>query len=67
MFAEGKLLSNDAITFDDPLRLGAVMVRTWVVWHKNRYVGAGLAIVWIATLINGTYFISDFVKSFVSE
>jgi hypothetical protein len=67
IFAEGKLLSNQMLIFDDPLRLGALMVRTWAVWRQNRYVGAGLAIVWIALMVEGCYFIVDFVKSFVSK
>jgi hypothetical protein len=68
ILAEGKLPSNHTLIFDDTLRLlAALMVRTWAVWHNNRYIGAGLSIVWIATCINGSYFISNFVKSFVSE
>jgi hypothetical protein len=51
----------------DLLRLGAIIVRTWAVWHQNRYIGAGLAMLWIALLIDGCYFIADFVKSFVSK
>jgi hypothetical protein len=67
IFAEGKFLSNHTLIFNDPLRLAALMVRTWVVWQKNRYIGAGLVIIWIALLIVGCYFITDFVKSFVSK
>jgi hypothetical protein len=66
IFAEGKLLSNHTLIFDDPLRLAALMVRTWAVWHKNRYIGTGLAILWIVTLVIGCYFIADFIKSLVS-
>jgi hypothetical protein len=66
-FTEGKLLSNHTLIFDDPLRLGALMVRTWAVWNRNRYIGACLAILWIALTIHGFYFIVDFVKSFVSK
>jgi hypothetical protein len=67
VFAEGKLLYNHTIVFDNPLRLAALMVRTWAVWHRNRYVGAGLAILWIAHLIIWVYFDTGFVKSFVSK
>jgi hypothetical protein len=67
VFAEGKLLSNHTLIFDDPLRLAALMVRTWAVWHKNLYIGACLAILWIALAIHTFYFIVDFVKSFVSK
>jgi hypothetical protein len=65
--AEGKLRSNLTLTSDDSLPLGTLMVRTWAVWRNNRYVGAGLAILWIALLINMCYFATDFVKSFVSK
>jgi hypothetical protein len=67
IFAEGKLLSNHTLMFDDSLRLAALMVRTWAVWHQNRYIGAGLAILWIALFIDGCYFLTDFVESFVSK
>jgi hypothetical protein len=67
VFAEGKVLSNHSLLFDDSLRLGALFVRTWAVWHNNRYIGAGLAILWIGLLINMYYFIADFVKSIVSK
>jgi hypothetical protein len=65
--AEGKLLSNPTLIFDDSLRLGALMIRTWAVWHKNRYIGAGLAILWIALAVLVCYFAADLVKSFVSK
>jgi hypothetical protein len=67
IFAEGKLFSNHTLIFDDWLRLAALMVRTWAVWHQNRYIGAGLAILWVALLITMCYFATDFVKSFVSK
>jgi hypothetical protein len=67
IFAEGKLFSNHTLIFDDSLRLAALMVRTWAVWHQNRYIGAGLATLWIALLITACYFATDFVKSFVSK
>jgi hypothetical protein len=66
-FAEGKLLSNRTLIFDNPLRLGALMVRTWAVWHKNRYIGAGLAILCIGIFVNGGYFTINIVKSFTSK
>jgi hypothetical protein len=67
IFAEGKLFSNYTLISDDSLRLAALMVRTWAVWLQNRYIGAVLVILWFALLINGCYFITDFVKSFVSK
>jgi uncharacterized membrane protein YqjE len=69
VFAEGKLLLfyNHTLIFDGPLRLAALMVRTWAVWDRNRYIGAMLAILWTAHLIIWTYVDTDFVKSFVSK
>jgi uncharacterized membrane protein YqjE len=67
IFAEGKLFSHHTLMFDDSLPLAALMVRTWAVWHQNRYIGAGLAILWIALFITGCYFVTDFVKSSVSK
>jgi hypothetical protein len=67
MSAEGKLLSNHTLIFGDSLRLGTLMVRTWAVWRNNRYIGAGLAMVWIALLIIVCYFNIVFVNSFVSK
>jgi hypothetical protein len=67
IFAEGKLLSNHTLIFGDSLRPGALMFRTWAVWRINRYIGAGLAMLWIALFIIGCYFNTDFVNSFDSK
>jgi hypothetical protein len=64
--AEGKLCSNSTIVLNDPLCPAALIVRTWAVWHQNRYVGCGLAIMWICVVIVGFIFAADFVKSFDS-
>jgi hypothetical protein len=52
---------------DNLSRLAALLVRTWAVWHQNRYVGGGLAIMWVITLAISCYVTSDFVKSLVSK
>jgi hypothetical protein len=67
VFAEGKLPSNHTLIFYNLVRLAALMIRTWAVWRQNRYIGAGLAILWIALLIISFYFDIDFVKSVVGK
>jgi hypothetical protein len=40
------------------------MVRTWAVWrHRNRYIGRGLSVVWIGTVVSSCFFLVVYVRS----
>jgi hypothetical protein len=66
LFAEGNWYSSHTNLFNR-LGLAALMVRTWAVWHHNRYVGGGLAILWIGIAVTACYITSDFARSFARK
>jgi hypothetical protein len=65
ILSESKLLSSFSSLLDNSFHVAAFMVRTWAVWHRNRYVGGGLAIVWIGSVISSCVFVVLYSRIFV--
>jgi hypothetical protein len=64
-FSERKLRSSFPSILGNLFRAVAFMVRTWVVWNRNRYVGGGLAILWIGIGVNSGVLVVLFSRSVI--